>query len=241
LKNYYQKTDLNVNPGSICFGEVEIYNQLNAAVDVYPLGPLRTNVGLIIRGGQGIVIDAPPGSVETIFSIAIEKKVQLKALLITHYHWDHIGNASIFREGGLEVYAYALDAPFIEHVERTELLLPSDFPVESCKVDHTLSDGAHFTIGELSVRALWISGHVEGGVAYYFKDLGVCFVGDTLFAGTVGRSDLPGGNKHNLFKNIREKLYLLPDETQIIPGHGWLTTIGEEKQKNPYVRPKNNP
>jgi glyoxylase-like metal-dependent hydrolase (beta-lactamase superfamily II) len=232
---------LNGNLGSIFFEEVEIYNQLGTAVDVYSLGPLRTNVGLIIRGGHGIVIDAPPESAETIFSIAMEKKVQLKALLITHYHWDHIGSASAFRERGLEAYAYALDVPFIERVERTELLLPSDFSIESCKVDRVLGDGENFTLHELSIQALWISGHTAGGVAYYFKDIGVCFVGDTLFAGTVGCSDLPGGNKHALFKNIREKLYALPDETQIIPGHGWLTTIGKEKRENPYVRPKNNP
>jgi glyoxylase-like metal-dependent hydrolase (beta-lactamase superfamily II) len=105
-------------------------------------------------------------------------------------------------------------------------------------VDHILTDGVHFKIGELSVQTLWIAGHVEGGAAYYFKDLGICFVGDTLFAKTVGRSDLPGGNKHALFKNIREKLYPLPDETQVIPGHGWLTPIGKEKRENPYVRPK---
>jgi glyoxylase-like metal-dependent hydrolase (beta-lactamase superfamily II) len=217
---------------------VNIYNQLGTTIDVYPLGPLRTNVGLIVQQGQGFVIDAPPESAETIFSIATKKKIQLKALLITHYHWDHIGDASIFRERGLEVYAYALDVPFIEHVEHAELLLPIDFLIESCKIDHILADGIHFTIGELSVQALWIAGHVKGGVAYYFKDFGVCFVGDTLFAGTVGRSDFPGGNKHTLFRNIREKLYFLPDETQVIPGHGWLTTIGKEKRENPYVRPR---
>jgi glyoxylase-like metal-dependent hydrolase (beta-lactamase superfamily II) len=217
---------------------VNIYNQLDTAVDVYPLGPLRTNVGFIVRQGRGFVIDAPPESAETIFSIAAQKKIQLKALLITHYHWDHIGDASIFRERGLEVYAYALDVPPIECVERAEPLLPMDFPIKSCKVDHILTDGVRFTIGELSVQTLWIAGHVEGGAAYYLKDLGICFVGDTLFAGTVGRSDFPGGNKHTLFKNIRGKLYLLPDETQVIPGHGWLTTIGKEKRENPYVRPK---
>jgi glyoxylase-like metal-dependent hydrolase (beta-lactamase superfamily II) len=202
------------------------------------MGPLRTNVGLVVCQGQGIVIDAPPESTETIFSIALEKKIQLKILLITHYHWDHIGSASIFRKKGLAVYAYMLDAPFIEHTERAKLLLPLDFSIESCKVDHILGDGENFTLQELSVQALWISGHTEGGVAYYFKDLGVCFVGDTLFARTVGRSDLPGGNKHALFENIRKKLYSLPDETQVIPGHGWLTTIGKEKKENPYVRPK---
>ncbi|MDR1590654.1 MAG: MBL fold metallo-hydrolase [Puniceicoccales bacterium] len=217
---------------------MNIYNQLDITVDVYHLGPLRTNVGLVVRQGEGIVIDAPPESSEAIFSIAMERKIQLKALLITHYHWDHIGNASIFRERGLEVYAYALDVPFIEHVERAEPLLSADFPIESCKVDHVLNDGARFEVCELSVQTLWISGHTEGGAAYYFKDIGICFVGDTLFSGTVGRSDFPGGNKHALFKNIREKLYALSDETQVIPGHGWLTTIGKEKNENPYVRPR---
>jgi glyoxylase-like metal-dependent hydrolase (beta-lactamase superfamily II) len=218
---------------------VNIYDQFGITVAVYSLGPLRTNIGLIVRQGQGIVIDASPESAEAIYAIATEKKIQLKTLLITHYHWDHVGSASIFREKGLEVYAYALDVSLIEHIEHAALLLP-DSSIKSCKVDHVLNDGDEFTACGLSVRALWISGHTEGGVAYYFKDLGICFVGDTLFAGTVGRSDLPGGNKRVLFQNIREKLYILPDETQVIPGHGWLTTIGKEKKENPYVRPKNN-
>jgi glyoxylase-like metal-dependent hydrolase (beta-lactamase superfamily II) len=102
---------------------VEIYSQLGTTVDVYSLGPLRTNVGLIVCQRQGIVVDAPPQSVETIFSTAVEKKIQLKALLITHCHWDHIGDASIFRERGLEVYAYAFDVPCLEHVEHGAVLL----------------------------------------------------------------------------------------------------------------------
>jgi glyoxylase-like metal-dependent hydrolase (beta-lactamase superfamily II) len=219
---------------------VNIYDHLETAVDVYPLGPLGsgTNVGIVSRGNSGIVIDAPPYSKEMILGIAEKKSIKLQYLFITHSHWDHIGDAALLKKCGLRIYAHELDRQIIEDPEKTEPKMRAYWPIDACSVDYVINDDDAFSVCGLSIQALWIPGHSPGGIAYCFKDLDICFVGDTLFYKTIGRSDFPGGNKQLLFKNIRNKLYALPDETIVIPGHGRLTTIGEEKNKNPYVRPR---
>jgi glyoxylase-like metal-dependent hydrolase (beta-lactamase superfamily II) len=140
---------------------------------------------------------------------------------------------------GLRVYAHELDRRVMENPEQIAAELRAYRCIDACLVDCVIADGAAFSLCGLRIEARWIPGHTPGGMAYFFKDLGICFAGDTLFARKVGRSDFPGGDKHALFRSIREKLYTLPDETMIIPGHGYLTTIGEEKRENPYVRLRN--
>jgi glyoxylase-like metal-dependent hydrolase (beta-lactamase superfamily II) len=219
---------------------VNIYNQLQTTIDVYPLGPLGsgTNVGIIAHGGCGIVIDAPPDTAREILAIAKEKKIHLQYLFITHSHWDHITDAPLLKKQGIKVYAHELDRQILENPEKIKPEMRSYWNIDRCEVDRVLGDGEKFSACGLDIEALWVPGHVPGGTAYFFRNQSICFVGDTLFAGTVGRSDLPGGNKHTLFKSIREKLYALADGTTIIPGHGHLTTVGEEKRGNPYVRPR---
>jgi glyoxylase-like metal-dependent hydrolase (beta-lactamase superfamily II) len=220
---------------------MNIYNKLGIMVDIYPLGPQgsRTNVGIITHENSGIVIDAPPDAAPEILSIAEKRGVRLQHLLITHCHWDHITDALPLKNRGLKVYAHELDRQVMENPEQIEPEMRAYQHIGACSVDQIVADGTTFSICGLSVEALWIPGHTPGGLAYFFKGLGICFVGDTLFARKVGRSDFPGGDKHALFRSIREKLYTLPDETIVIPGHGYLTTIGEEKRENPYLRPRN--
>jgi glyoxylase-like metal-dependent hydrolase (beta-lactamase superfamily II) len=219
---------------------MNIYDQSGITVDIYPLGPLGsgTNVGIIANGNNGIVIDAPPDAAREILSVAKNRGLHLQYLFITHCHWDHITDASLLRKHGLKVYAHELDRQVMENPEQIVPEMRAYWHINECSVDYVVKDGEIFSICGLRVQAFWVPGHTPGGMAYFFGDLGICFVGDTLFARTVGRSDLPGGDKHILFKSIREKLYILPEATVIIPGHGHLTTVGEEREENPYIRPR---
>lgn len=210
---------------------VEIYSRQDISVLLFKLGPLRTNVGLIAKNRQTILVDAPPDSADFF------QDQTVTALLLTHHHWDHISDAHCWQERGVSVYAEMHDVPEITHPDNALLSTYAEVTVIPCPIAHVLHDGDTLSLLGLTIQVLWIPGHVAGGAAYYFSDLGLCFVGDTLFAHSVGRSDLPGGNKHTLFRSIREKLYTLPDETVIIPGHGHTTTIGLEKTTNPFIRP----
>ncbi|UPA28115.1 MAG: MBL fold metallo-hydrolase [Verrucomicrobiota bacterium] len=216
---------------------MEIYAQNGVSVELFKLGPLRTNVGLISKNQQAMIVDAPPDSADFLTQYLQEKHLEPTALLITHHHWDHISDAYIWHNQNVSIYAQKHDATEIEHPDNRLLATYADVTVTPCPVDHVLQDGDTFLLLGLTIQMLWIPGHVQGGAAYFFKDLQLCFVGDTLFAHSVGRSDLPGGDKHVLFRSIREKLYTLPDETMVIPGHGHTTTIGYEKTTNPFVRP----
>lgn len=214
---------------------VKILEEKGIEVLTVQAGPLRTNCGLIVKGERWILIDAAPGSYE----VLKERREQRlpEALLITHRHWDHIYDAAQWHRAGVPVYALDLDAQQIINPDLDALRVYTDVEIEACSVEHILSDRERFEVLGLAVETLWVPGHVEGGAAYYFSELGVVFVGDTLFAGTVGRSDLPGGDKHLLFRSIREKLYTLPDETVLVAGHGRISTIGNEKATNRFIRP----
>ncbi|MDR2200628.1 MAG: MBL fold metallo-hydrolase [Puniceicoccales bacterium] len=217
---------------------MNIYQQGNIAVDTYSLGDLRTNIAIVAHGEEAIVIDAPLGTAKMIFDEIDGRKLRLRYLLITHNHWDHSGDASFFAERNIPIFAQERDCYLIAHPEDYDIFMEPDLHIKPCTVDYPLGDGENLSLCGLDIQTRWIPGHTSGGAAYYFRDLAICFVGDTLFAKTVGRSDLPGGDKHALFESIREKLYSLPDETVVVPGHGYLTTIGAEKYGNPYVRPK---
>jgi len=155
---------------------------------------------------------------------------------LTHCHIDHImGLDFIYREFGLKGKAHALDAV---NVERSPIVagmygIPyTEGPVP----DYVLVEG-NLRSGDFATQILFVPGHSPGHVAFYFEDEKVVINGDCLFEGSVGRTDLPGGNAEQLAESIRTKLYTLPDETVVVCGHGDNTTIGAEKQSNPFVRP----
>jgi hydroxyacylglutathione hydrolase len=154
---------------------------------------------------------------------------------LTHCHIDHImGLDFIYREFGMKGKAHALDAV---NVERSPIVagmygIPyTEGPVP----DYVMVEG-NLRAGDFATQILFVPGHSPGHVAYYFETENVVINGDCLFEGSVGRTDLPGGNAEQLAESIRTKLYTLPDETVVVCGHGDNTTIGAEKRNNPFVR-----
>jgi glyoxylase-like metal-dependent hydrolase (beta-lactamase superfamily II) len=154
---------------------------------------------------------------------------------LTHCHIDHImGLDFIYREFGMKGKAHALDAVNVERSPIVAGMYGISY-TEGPVPDYVIEEG-NLRAGDFATQILFVPGHSPGHVAFYFEDEQVVINGDCLFEGSVGRTDLPGGNAEQLAESIRTKLYTLPDETVVVCGHGDNTTIGAEKRSNPFVR-----
>jgi hydroxyacylglutathione hydrolase len=208
-------------------------------VHVLPAGPIQTNAYLLTdpASGEAVLIDAPEGVWALVEPILKKEGCRLTALWITHGHWDHTqGAAEVARKSGAPTYAHEADRPLIETPEVMRPLLLPGLVVEPTKVDHWVGDGETVdALGE-KVRVSHVPGHAPGSLMFYFPKAAVAFPGDAIFRGNVGRTDLPGGDFAQLEKSIRTRIYTLPDETTVFPGHGEATTVGEEREGNPHVR-----
>jgi hydroxyacylglutathione hydrolase len=208
-------------------------------VHVLPAGPIQTNAYLLTdrASGEAVLIDAPDGVWLQVEPILRKEGCVLKALWITHGHWDHTqGAAEVARRSGAPTYAHEDDRVLIETPEVMRPLLLPGLIVEPTQVDHWVGDGETVeALGE-KVMVSHVPGHAPGSLMFYFPNAAAAFPGDALFRGSVGRTDLPGGDAAQLERSIRSRIYTLPDKTTVFPGHGGTTTVGEEKESNPYVR-----
>jgi glyoxylase-like metal-dependent hydrolase (beta-lactamase superfamily II) len=205
---------------------------------VLPAGPIQTNAYLLTAPERGVavLIDAPGGIWDRVKPILAADQCRLAELWITHGHWDHTqGAAEIVRETGAKVFAHRDDQALIETPRVMSAFLGSGIALEPVTVDHWVLPGER--LGALGVPAevRHVPGHCPGNVLFYFFDLKCVFVGDALFQGSVGRSDLPGGDSKQLAASIRQQIYTLPPETVVYAGHGDKTTVGAEIAGNPYV------
>ncbi|MBE6095720.1 MAG: MBL fold metallo-hydrolase [Schwartzia succinivorans] len=183
--------------------------------------------------GEGVVID-PGGMAKEILAYIREKKLSIQAVLDTHGHCDHIGaNDAIRDETGAPLYIHKADAPMLSDM-RLNLSAFMGFKVLSRPAEHLLSEGDKISFGQSELEVIHTPGHTVGGVC--FVGDGVVFTGDTLFAGSIGRSDFPGGSEVELIGNIKKKLLALPDEMKVYSGHGPSSEIGWERQCNPYLQ-----
>ena len=195
------------------------------------LGLIKTNCYLISTDKAAVVID--PGfktEITADFLKANEGKARM--ILITHAHFDHIGGADALRdETGVEIGIGELDAPALKD---TELNLSDKFHanIAPFSADRTFCDGKKFSVGDIDFEVILTPGHTVGGVSYLSGEN--LFSGDTLFAGAVGRTDMPGGNLKALKKSLK-RLIALPGDTKVYPGHGDFTTVGYEKENNMFV------
>jgi hydroxyacylglutathione hydrolase len=207
-------------------------------VHVLPAGPIQTNAYLLTapETGEAVLVDAPQGVWPMVEPILGKDKSRLSALWLTHGHWDHTqGAAEVVRRSGAKVLAHQADQRLIETPEVMRRHTMPGIVLEAVKVDRWLEDGETLeALGE-KVRVRHVPGHCAGSLVYYFPRAGAAFAGDALFRGGVGRTDLPGGSFEQLEDSIRSRIYTLPDATTVFPGHGEPTTVGEEKQSNPYV------
>ena len=183
--------------------------------------------------GEGVVID-PGGMAKQILSYIREAKLSIKAVLDTHGHCDHIGaNDEIRDETGAPLYIHKEDAAMISDM-KLNLSAFMGFRVISRPAEHLLSEGDRISFGQTELEVIHTPGHTKGGVCFVGE--GVAFTGDTLFAGSIGRSDFPGGSEVELIGNIKKKLLVLPDETKVYSGHGPSSEIGWERQCNPFLQ-----
>ncbi|ACB76932.1 MBL fold metallo-hydrolase [Opitutus terrae] len=205
---------------------------------VLPAGPIRTNAYLLTapERGEAVLIDAPAGVWLDVEPILQKEKCRLTELWITHGHWDHTqGAAEIVRQTGAKVRAHSDDRPLLETPKVQEAFMGTRLDVEPVGVDRWVGQGERFESLGQPVEVRHVPGHCAGNVLYFLPRAQAAFVGDALFAGSVGRTDLPGGSFETLEHSIRQQIYTLPEETAVYPGHGADTTVGAEMATNPYV------
>jgi glyoxylase-like metal-dependent hydrolase (beta-lactamase superfamily II) len=207
-------------------------------VHVLPAGPIQTNAYLLTepKTGEAVLVDAPEGVWAQVEPILQKEGCRLTALWLTHGHWDHTqGAAEVARKAAVPVLAHRADQRLIETPEVMRPLLPPGLKVEAVRVGRWLEDGESLeALGE-RVAVGHVPGHCPGSLMFYFPREGAAFAGDVLFQRGVGRTDLPGGSFDELERSIRTHIYVLPEETVVFPGHGDPTSVGEEKEGNPYV------
>lgn len=210
-------------------------------VKVFVNNPWEENTVLLYdETREAVVIDCGCFSKEEkkrVSDFITEEKLTLVALLNTHLHPDHLfGNDFIKDTYGLEVQASKEDEFMIDHaVEYAAMLGVSGMP-QPPRIGQYLKEGDVVKFGNSELRVIAVAGHSPGGLCFYSEKDKLLIAGDVLFAGSIGRSDLPGGDGRKLLKDIREKLFVLDDDVRVIPGHGPETTIGEEKRYNPFFR-----
>ncbi len=164
------------------------------------------------------------------------QKLNVIHILLTHLHIDHITSARwLADKTGADVCACALDAQLGRELPDQVAQFHLKIESEPLVIDHILSDGDVLPLGEESIQVLHVPGHSPGGLAFYLPQSGLLISGDTIFNGSVGRTDLWGGDMAQLINSIREKILPLPDETVIASGHGPTTTIADEKRCNPFL------
>lgn len=205
--------------------------------------PIETNCYLIASGGKVAVVD--PGCYSPAEADFLEKAVgeagQLTHILLTHGHPDHcFGAARLSRKYGVPVTFSPDDAYILERSGQLAGLFGLG-SVDTGFEKVPAKDGDAVKIGDIELKAIATPGHTPGGLCWFSEGEKVLFSGDTLFAGTIGRTDLPGGDYDVLMKSVLEKLMTLPEDTMVLPGHGGDTTIGREAATNPFLEPFNEP
>ncbi len=205
--------------------------------EILPVGPLQCNCSIIgdETTHEAMVID-PGDDIADILALIGKHNLQVKQIVITHAHIDHVGGAMKLRA--------ATGAPILLNQNDSALLKMLDIqaawlgmsPPGKVEIDHSISDTDKVQAGPFLAQVMHTPGHTEGSICLYFPAEKKLLAGDTLFAGSIGRTDLPGGSFDKIIHSLREKVLALPDDTVVVPGHGPLTSIGEERESNPFLQ-----
>jgi len=204
--------------------------------EIFPVGPLQCNCSVVgdEESREALVID-PGDQIEEVLAIVGRHGLTVKQIIITHAHIDHVGGAMKLKR--------ATGAPILLNRNDTALLKMLDAqaawvgmaPPGAVTVDASLDDADTVRAGRLTASVMHTPGHTQGSVCLYFEPEKKLIAGDTLFAGSIGRTDLPGGSMEKILASLHHRVLALPDETLVVPGHGPLTTIGQERETNPFL------
>lgn len=200
------------------------------------VGPLEVNCYILwdSNSREAFVID-PGGDAKDIKEALAQDKIKAKYIINTHGHFDHVGgNAELKSESGAPLAIHASDAVLLEDAHEHAVMFGVKTPKQPAP-DILLEDGAVLEAGAIKLRVIHTPGHTRGGICLYDEAHGLLFTGDTLFAGSIGRTDFPGGSYEEIMRSIKTRILTLGDGVKVYPGHGPGSTIGEEKLENPFI------
>jgi hydroxyacylglutathione hydrolase len=206
--------------------------------ETFPVGPLRCNCTLLahLETLDAIVVD-PGDEIADILARLARHHLNLRQIVVTHAHIDHIGGAAqLKRITGAPVLFHQADLPILAMLEMQAGWLGIPTP-EQVTLDQSAEDGLSAGIPGLDAEVIHTPGHTPGSICLLFPKQELLLAGDTLFAGSVGRTDLPGGDTKALLRSIHTRLLALPENTLVVPGHGEETTLGQERATNPFLQP----
>lgn len=206
-------------------------------LETFPVGPLQCNCSILgdEASHTAMVID-PGDDIAHILARLAFHRFTLKQIVITHAHIDHVGAAARLKQiTGATVLMNQHDIPLLQQMDMQAAWLGVK-PPEIVQLDGSADDLVAIGLSNLEAQVLHTPGHTPGSICLHFPADNLLFAGDTLFAGTIGRTDLPGGNTQQILKSLRERLLPLPEETKVIPGHGPTTSMGAERANNPFLK-----
>lgn len=204
--------------------------------ETFPVGLLQCNCTILgdEQSREAIVID-PGYEIPRILATLAKHQLTVRQIVVTHAHIDHIASALDLKQiTGAPILYNAADLPLTSMMDMQAAWIGVEVPKVK-PPDHSPTDQERLKVGDIEAQILHTPGHTEGSICLHLPSDALLIAGDTLFAGSVGRTDLPGGSHGKLIQSIRERLLSLPDATLVIPGHGPATTIGEERVANPFL------
>src|ERR1700691_3320747 len=205
--------------------------------EILPVGALQCNCSIFgdEQSREAIVID-PGDNIEEILAILARHQLKVKAIVITHAHIDHIGGAAKLKAAtGAPIYMNAKDQELYDGLDMQASWLGVEPPART-DIDSPARDGDFLTLGDTTFHILHTPGHTQGSISLWIPAENKLIAGDTLFRDSIGRTDLPGGDSRQLLRSIHTKLLTLPETAVVVPGHGPNTTIGREKERNPFLQ-----